>query len=319
MTRVGVLGCSAIAGRSVIPAIRATAGLELAALGSRSAAKAEDLAGRFGGAPCGYEDLLARDDVDAVYVSLPVGMHFEWGRRTLEAGKHLLMEKTFCETHDQAVRLVRAAAERGLVAMEALMYVYHPLQQRVRELVAGGAVGQVRHVDACFGFPPFREGDFRLDPALGGGASLDTLVYPLSFAIEMMGGAPEDASVVFQSEGRVDARGFVQLQRGGRIAQLAYGFGFAYRNEARVWGSAGALSIERAFTRTPDMAGEIAVRTQAGVRVVAVPAADHFALMVEHFARRVRGEAQPDVTEGERLLERMAAIERVRRLGLGGS
>jgi NDP-hexose-3-ketoreductase len=313
---IGVLGCSSIAARSVIPAIRATPDVKLVAVASRDPDKARAFAQRYETQGCSYSELLARSDVDAVYVSLPVGLHYEQGLAVLAAGKHLLLEKTFTATYDQAVRLQRAAAERQLVAMEALMYLFHPLQERIRSLIEGGAIGEVRHVSAEFGFPALPASDFRLDKALGGGAALDVLVYPLSFAMEMMRVEPKRADVILQFSRNVDTRGFVQLDFGGRVAQLAYGYGFHYRNCVRVWGSVGELSVdERAFTRSATTQLKIAVSGPSGAQTYEIPPADHFALMLAHFARRVCGAGTPGPAEGERLAQRMAELERVRRAG----
>ena len=99
--KIGVLGCSSIAKRAVIPAIKECNNFILAGVSSRDKSRGQLYADEFNTNSYSYESLL-RSDVDAVYVSLPVGLHYKWGKRTLEAGKHLLMEKTFTETHEQA-------------------------------------------------------------------------------------------------------------------------------------------------------------------------------------------------------------------------
>src|SRR5687768_8826608 len=92
---VGVLGCSSIADRSTIPAMQRSGSVRVAAIGSRDPTRAAEFAARHGADACSYEELIGRPDLDAVYVPLPVGLHYEWGRRVLDSGKHLLLEKTF--------------------------------------------------------------------------------------------------------------------------------------------------------------------------------------------------------------------------------
>lgn len=313
---IGVLGCSNIAHRSVLPAIVASPDLRLSAIASRDRERAQAFTNRFGGRPCTYDELVAMD-LDAVYVPLPVGLHHPWTRRLLEAGKHVIVEKTFTARHAEAVDLVELAAAQKLVVMEALMYRFHPLHAELRALVAGGAVGAVRHVDAYFGIPPMPAGDIRYERALGGGLSLDNLVYPLSLCQELLGGVPAscDVAMTFDPGSGIDLRGVAQARWSDATAHLAWGVGYFYRNTVTVWGDAGMISLDRAFTRPPDLAGELVLRTASGSRTVTVAGADHFAAMLAHFVARVRGQADASPAEGEALLARMGAIERIRAAG----
>jgi len=313
---MGVLGCAAIADRSVIPAMRRSEDVRLVAVASRDSTKAAEFAARHDTEACSYEELLARDDIEAVYVPLPVGLHYAWGVRVLDAGKHLLLEKTFTERHQQALDLLARAAERGLFVMEGLMYRFHPAHAELRALVRGGAIGELRHIDAQFAMPLLPPSDIRRQLDLGGGASLDSLVYPLSLCLELMGGSPSRADAsMFQDETGVDVRGAAQLAWGAVTAHIVYGMGFLYRNVCNFWGSEGSLSLERAFTRPPDMPAELMIQTGSGARTINVPAADHFQAMLAHFAARVRGEAAASPAEADELLQRMDWIERLRRQG----
>jgi predicted dehydrogenase len=313
---IGVLGCASIADRSVIPAIRKSADVNLIAVASRDPARAADFAIRHDAQACTYDELLERDDIESVYVPLPVGLHHLWGARVLAAGKHLLLEKTFTERLAQSVDLVSAASASGLVAMEALMYRFHPVHAQLRTLVLSGAIGELRHIDAHFGMPLLPPNDIRRRSDLGGGASLDSLVYPLSLCLELAGRAPTGTHVrMLRDSSGIDIRGAVQSDWESVSAQMVYGVGFAYRNECRVWGVTGSIRLERAFTRPPDMPAELLVQTSEGVRTIVVPAADHFALMLRHFADRIRGDAATSPVEGDDLLVRMACIEGIREQG----
>lgn len=183
--RLGVLGCSSIAQRSIIPAIQASDGLTLGAVASRSPAQAADWAERLGCQGLSYEELMASDELDAVYVSVPTGLHAAWGRKVLSHGKHLLLEKSFTTTLEETRELLALAAQHDLVAMEALAYVHHPFVQTIHALLQSGRLGAIRHVDARFGFPDRSDEDIRYRRELGGGAILDTLIYPLSFCLDI--------------------------------------------------------------------------------------------------------------------------------------
>ncbi len=307
--RIGVLGCSAIAGRSVIPAIMAHPGFELSLVASRSEEKGREFSERFGVRHCSYDDLLGGDLVDAVYVSLPVGLHFEWGMRVIESGKHLLMEKTFTHSLSTAEQVISLARSKNRIAMEALMYVHHPLLEMVSKMVAGGEIGELRSIDAVFGFPHLPAGDIRYRKDLGGGAILDSLVYPLSLCLHMMGEPGECHAAVMRDPGYdVDSRGFLQLSGKGVNAHVTYGFGFMYRNEYLLWGSEGYLRVQRAFSRPPGMEGAIELFRQGEARSVPVGAADHFYQMVDAFEKKVSGVDASGINEGKDVLARMRII-----------
>jgi xylose dehydrogenase (NAD/NADP) len=140
--RIGILSTAAI-NDELLPGFAAVAEAELVAVASRSRAKAEDYA-RSRGIPCAfgsYEDMLADADVDAVYISLPNGLHREWVDRALRAEKHVLCEKPLTAHADEARELFDLAKARGRVLMEAFMYRHHPIAVKVSELVGSGAVG----------------------------------------------------------------------------------------------------------------------------------------------------------------------------------
>ena len=181
MLRVGVLGAAAIAPHAVVKPAREVPGVVVAAVAARDPVRAQDFARRHG-IPRAYDSyaaLVEADDLDAVYIPLPNGLHGAWILRALAAGKHVLCEKPFTANADEARTVAEAAAAGDRVVMEAFHYRYHPLTARVRQLVADGAIGTVRHVEAhlCFPLPKFS--DIRYNLALAGGALMDAGCYTL--------------------------------------------------------------------------------------------------------------------------------------------
>src|SRR4029453_9382581 len=171
---------------------------EVVAVGSRDAARAESYAREHGraGAPGSYDALLADEEVDAVYVSPPNGLHIDWTMRALEAGKHVLCEKPMSRRADEVERALDLAEARGLVLSEGFMWRHHPQTERLVELIRGGAVGPLRLIRAAFSFPLAIERsprDARFDPELDGGAMMDVGCYCVS-AIRLFGGEPESVA-----------------------------------------------------------------------------------------------------------------------------
>jgi predicted dehydrogenase len=186
--RWGILGPGGIA-RAFTSDLR-TAGLDVAAVGSRRRETAEAFAADFGIANAygSYEELVADPDVDIVYIATPHPAHAANALLALEAGKHVLVEKPFTLNAAEAEAVREAAAARGLLAMEAMWTRYLPHMIRIRELVAAGALGEIRALTAD------HTQSLPTDPAhrinaleLGGGALLDLGIYPISFAWDILG------------------------------------------------------------------------------------------------------------------------------------
>src|SRR3954453_21824238 len=151
MIRWGILSTARIA-QKVIDGARVAEDTDIVAVGSRDLARAQGYAAEHGipQAFGSYEELLACEDVDAVYVPLPNSMHVDWSVRALEAGKHVLCEKPMSRHPDDVERAFEVAEREGLVLMEAFMWRHHPQLERARELIAEGTIGTLRVVRAAF-------------------------------------------------------------------------------------------------------------------------------------------------------------------------
>ncbi|WP_371156513.1 Gfo/Idh/MocA family protein [Jannaschia sp. 2305UL9-9] len=192
--RWGVLGASNFARNSMAPAIHAASGHSLAALATRSPEKAAPFAAFAPGLTVhdSYEALLADPEIDAVYVPLPHTMHVPWGVKALEAGKHVLVEKPLAMTEADIAPLIAARDATGLQAAEAYMIVHHPQWAFVRQLLAEGAVGTLRHVEGVFTYDNSGDpGNIRNAAATGGGALPDIGVYTYGCTRWATGAEPE--------------------------------------------------------------------------------------------------------------------------------
>jgi dTDP-3,4-didehydro-2,6-dideoxy-alpha-D-glucose 3-reductase len=325
--RVGLLGCASIARRRTAPAILREPAAELVAVASRSAAKAAEFGTEFGAVPLhGYQALLDRPDVDAVYVPVPTGLHAEWIERALLAGKHVLCEKPLTDSPVATARLLALAAERGLVLMENLASLRNPVHRRIAELVDEGAIGELRALEAAFAFPPLDPHDVRYDPELGGGALLDAGVYPVTTARTLLGNdvAVVGSTLTRRGAGGVDVAGTALLADArGRTAVLTFGFEHSYRCEYRLWGSEGQVTLDRAYSPPPTWESVIRISGQGEVREETLPPWDQFRTSVQEFVAAVaRGVPSPtypgsDVLAQARLLEEIRTSARVTERPLG--
>jgi predicted dehydrogenase len=312
--RIGVLGCAGIARRRMLPAFRACPDTELVAVASRDPARARETAAEAGcEAVHGYAELLARTDVDAVYVPLPAALHERWVRAALRAGKHVLGEKPLTTDPAATAELAALAAAAGLALRENVMFVHHPQHAVVRRLVTEGAIGEVRAFRAAFTVPRLPDDDIRYDPRLGGGALWDTGVYPVRAALYFLGGGLEvvGATLARGGPGRaVDTGGAVLLRDGAGVgAQLTFGLDHGYRSSYEIWGSAGLITVDRAFTPPADLPPRVRLERRDGVEELALPADDQVLRTVADFAAACRTRTAPDPA----LLHQSTLLDRIRR------
>lgn len=322
--RWGVLGTARIARRAVAPAIVRSSNGTLLALGSRHADRAAELAadlrddlgaeGAFGLADLrtsgSYEAVLADPDVDAVYVPLPNAQHLAWTLRALEAGKHVLCEKPLAMTAADCHTMQRAAADRGLVLMEAFMYRFHPRWERLLERVRAGDLGPIRLIQASFTFTVTDPANIRLSLELGGGALMDVGCYTVNVARSLMAAEPSEARAQARwTIGGVDEQlfGTLRFERGA-VAQLACSLAAARSEDVLVVGEKGVARLRHAFVPTGAPVGLELHRPPEPPEVIGFEPADSYQRMVEHFAACVLRSESPRYDAREAAAN-LAAIE----------
>ncbi|KMS77456.1 oxidoreductase [Streptomyces viridochromogenes] len=289
---MGVIGCAGIAWRRTLPAAVAEPSVRLVAVASRDGDKAARFAREFGcSAVHGYEELLRRDDIEAVYIPLPVALHAEWIEAALRAGKHVLAEKPLAPDAATAARLVDLAHASRLLLVENYMFTHHSQHRAVRRLLTEGVVGEPRSFAAAFTIPRLPPHDIRNRRELGGGALLDVAGYPIRAAELFLGDGLEVVGSVLRHDPDtvVDTGGAALLRSpSGVIAQLTFGIDDAYHSSYEIRGSTGRLSLGRAFTPPPDHRPLVRVEGPDGARDHLLAADDQFARVLGAFARGVR-------------------------------
>ena len=287
--KIGVMGCAAIAKRSVIPAIKyLSSEFELVAVSSRTKEKAELMATEFGcAAVVGYENLL-KQDVDAVYMPLPTGLHDEWVNRALGAGKHVYVEKSIAFTFESAKRMVENAKRYNVALMEGYMFLYHTQHQQVKKIVQAGEIGEVRSFRSAFGFPPLVQGNFRYDHEMGGGVVFDAAGYTVRAVHHFLGNDLEvvSSSLSYDPVHKIHQYGDALLKnKSGLGAHVSFGFDNFYQCYYEFWGSNGKLTAERAFTPGPDFQPTLILETKTGRQQIVAEKSNHFVGALQEFNR----------------------------------
>ncbi|MBA2363272.1 MAG: aldo/keto reductase [Chloroflexia bacterium] len=325
----GILGTGSIA-RTFARGVQGSRTGELAAVGSRTQESANAFGEEFGLARRhgSYEELLADEAVQAVYIATPHPMHAEWAIKAAEAGKHILCEKPVALNYPEAMAVVEAAREHDVFLMEAFMYRCHPQTAKLVELVRDGAIGELRTMQITFSFDSGYNVEGRMLRAeLGGGAILDVGCYCASMARLLAGAAsgkpfvePEELRAVAHigEETGVDHYSSAVVKfPGGIVAQLSTGAQVNQESVVRMYGSEGWIHVSSPWI--PGKAGEpvslFLHRKGAAAPEEIVIAADMglYALEADTVARHLENrEAAPPAMTWEDTLGNMQMLDQWR-------
>jgi predicted dehydrogenase len=282
--RFGILGAGGIS-RRFAGVLRETDRARLAAVAARDLSRAEAFAGEFGAQAAygDYEALLRDPSVDAVYIGLTHNLHAQWCERALLAGKAVLCEKPMVTKGEDARRLCRLAKERGLLLMEAMWTRCMPAVRVATECVASGMIGRVRLVRASFCFDaPFDPQARLFNPQLAGGALMDAGVYPIEFAMGVLGERPQEVTglCAVGPSGVDEVDALTLAFPSGALAELSCAVQFRTGTDAVILGTSGSIVV-RDFLRSTqceiyDAEGELVRNFYRDVE-------DGFFYEIEHF------------------------------------
>lgn len=295
MFRWGVLSTARIAREQVIPAITETDNGVLSAIASRDVERARDAALRFGAPHAfgSYEELLASDAVDGVYIPLPTAQHVEWAAKAIEAGKHVLVEKPLALKARDIEPLVRLRDEKKVLVCEAFMVVHHPQWIKVRDLVQDGAIGRLRHVQGAFSYYNVDPDNMRNRLDLGGGALPDIGVYPTVTTRFVTGREPMRVQATIERDKTfgTDIYSSVRADFGEFELSFYLSTQMAARQIMVFHGDRGFIEVASPFNAGlyDDQRVTLHNQNHSQAEVFRFPAAQQYRLQVEAFARAARG------------------------------
>lgn len=288
MVRLGILGCSDIAFKRFMPVVGNIDNLKVVAVGEEyDMKKLEPFCREYNlEGEDNFEHLIAREDIDAVYVPQPPALHYKWAKQALENGKHVLVEKPSTISYANSKNLVDIAAEHDLTLHENYMFQYHSQISTIRDMISGGSIGDIRFIRADFGFPMRAQNDFRYNKALGGGALLDAGGYTVKLATMLLGeNVKVDAARLNYLPGHeVDMYGSASLSNtDGQVCQVGFGMDCAYKCSLEIWGSRGRLYANRIFTAPDGYQPLVRIETAEGIKEITLMADSHFQHSIERF------------------------------------
>lgn len=284
----GFLGAGFVASRGLAPAVHAARGATLYAVASRDSQRSAALEPERVYAT--YDELLADEIVDAVYISLSNSQHLEWVTKALEAGKDVLCEKPLGLNARETEAMFETASKNGRLLVEAVWSRWHPRFNRVVELVANGAIGQIQHIESAFTFTAELTENYRLVPAMGGGALLDVGCYQAHAWVALTGSVSDLA--VTQIERAIGPTG-IDLTTDVRVlinqsitARSVSSFALPSHQELRIQGSLGELRAgEGESFSTWNEASTLLVNGE----VEEFPVTNAFITMVENVSDAITG------------------------------
>jgi predicted dehydrogenase len=319
MIRIGILGAARIAPRGIVTPANALLGAEVVAIGARNLERAQNFAAQHSiPLACGsYAELVARDDIDLVYVALPPSAHLEWCTAALANGKHVLVEKPFASNAHDAAQMVAAARAADRHLIEGFHYRFHPLFDRALSAVRGGSIGRILHIEAVFNASlPDTPGELRYIEELGGGAMMDLGCYCMHWIRTVA----NDEPTVVNAVARCGAPG-VDLEvtaalafTSGPTATLKCSMqpedGQLFRR-LKVRGDKGILELDNPVT--PHSGATLSIETDApSVPQIVSGGETTFHFQLRHVIEVIEGRAAP-LTGGNDAIANMRAIDAVYR------
>ena len=319
--RWGVLGTADIALRKVAPAIQRASNCEVVAIASRDRDRAAEAATDLGITHWygSYEDLLAADHVEAVYIPLPNDLHAEWTVKAAAAGKHVLCEKPIALTAAQAEEMAGACDDAGVKLAEAFMYRHHPTWVEAVRLVRQGAIGQLQAVQSWFSYFNDDPANIRNRLENGGGAVMDIGCYNINSARLLFGAEPMSIKAAVRRDPvmLVDTLVSAVLEfPGGGQATFTCSTRAEPDQRVDIYGTEGRISIEIPFNIPPDR--ETRVFLTAGgdppvaphTRAISFPPADQYTIQAELFATAIIDDAPVAVPVADAIAN-MRVIEEI--------
>ena len=318
--KFGIIGCSSIARKSVIPAILKSEFAELEIIGSRTIEKSKEFSTEFNCKKNGtYDDVISDDSINAVYISTPIGTHAELAMKAASAGKHVYCEKSATDSFTSAKEMVECSKNNNVRIMEGFMFRFHPQHQKVQELINNNKIGDLDSFYGSFGFPSFPEGDIRYNKELGGGFLNDSGCYPICASRMIFDQEPLSvfSHNSIDSKTGVDVKGTsILTYKNNKTANITYANGNYYQAKYEVWGSEGVISLDRAYSVPSDFITKINLQynienTWEGRKneIIKVEPTDHFLKMIDIFCMEITGSEKAPFNFEEELLNQAKVME----------
>lgn len=288
----GILSTAKIGLKKVIPAMQKGKYSNIAAIASRHFEKAQSAARSLGipKAYGSYEELLADNKIDAVYIPLPNHLHVIWTLNSLQAGKHVLCEKPLGLNLQEVEYLHRKAKKfPALKVMEAFMYRHHPQWTMTKKLVDEGAIGELKSIHSIFSYHNIDPADIRNQAEIGGGGLLDIGCYCISVSRFLFNREPAcvAGTIDYDPQMQIDrlVSGVLGFEKG--TATFTCSTQLTNHQRVSIYGKLGSLEIANPFTPQPDELCKIILLAGSERKEIGVEASDQYTMQGDLFSQAI--------------------------------
>ncbi len=285
----GILSTAYIATEHVIPAMMKSEYCEIHAIASRNHDKAKNLAGRYNipRSYGSYEELLADDEIEAVYVPLPNHLHVPWSIKALEAGKHVLVEKPIGLSRIEAQKLLEESKKYpNLKIMEAFMYMHHPQWVKAKELVESGVIGKVKTIQSIFTFFDDNANSIVNRKDYGGGSLMDIGCYPISLSRFIFNSEPEKvfANIDYHPDYGVDISATALMKFKNGTSSFFSSIQSEDKQQAHIFGTKGNIEFQIPFNPTANEPSKIWLRQNNKTEEIIFEPCDQYTIQADLFS-----------------------------------
>ena len=310
--RFGILGVARITPRALTRPADYQRDVGLYAIAARDKRRAESFAAheaiRF--VVDDYQAVIDHDSVNAIYNPLVISLHMPWTLAALEAGKHVLCEKSFALNADEAATMAAMGKETGLVVMDAFHYRYHPMFIRAKEIVDSGLIGDLVHVEGAFHIPVNDPDNIRMQYELGGGVTMDIGCYPISWIRHLTGEEPTvTKATAVEGPANVDVTLKAEYQLPSGATAMSSGdmaIDTRFRADLTATGTLGTLKVSNPLV--PQTGHALELTTRSGTTVEKLDRRPTYDYQMDAFVEAVVND-KPLYTDAEDAVKQMQVID----------
>ena len=288
--RFGIIGCSRVAKKYFLPALLVSKKAELKIIGSRKLKRAKEYADEFKCENHGNYDDVLNSGIDAVYISLPIGLHEKWVIESAKAGKHVICEKSSTTSYKSAKKMTNVCKKQNVRLLEGFAYKFHPQHDKIKELVNIGKIGQISTFTGFFGFPSPPPNDIRWDKELGGGVLNDAGCYPISASTMIFNDLPIGvmAKQEINKKKSIDIGINIMMSYPkNKVSYITARFENYFQSKYFIWGTKGTLSTNRAFAIPKKFQVSVFLGQNDIIKRIKFPYIDQTKIMIDKFSEEI--------------------------------
>ncbi len=313
--RFGVLGCSKIAEKSMIPAIKNSSNSQLHMIGSRSEKKAKIFSKKFSCKLHGdYDEILENNEIDAVYISLPPNLHEKWIIKAAKCGKHIICEKPTALSIRSAKKIIKESKKNQIRIIENFAFRYHPQQTKALEIIKNNSIGKISSFYGNYSFNlNVSQKNFRLNKKLGGGVLNDVAGYLICASRLIFNENPISVFCDLEYEKGIDVSGNIHMKFHNKTAMCHFSYKNYFQSFYNIFGENGVVRVEHPFNIRNNMKGIITIERKNNLKKISVKADNKFQRLTEIFCNEINNLNLIKINFEKELIDQAKIIDAARK------